>query len=660
MIPMETRLLKLLSNHNVTFYIPPYQRNYEWDTEQCSVFLTDILKTVELNLDGVRTEHFFGTITYFQADTAFGQPDQLVLIDGQQRITTAMLFLVAYRDISDDNGVKQVIERQYLKNENAGDTTEYKIKLKQVESDWPAYKDLILKEVPSAAGRNSTVYRNYIYFRNMLSSLKNEHPVQFRTLIENGLDRFSVITIELKPQQNPWENPQEIFESMNSLGKTLSLADLVRNYLLLGLSPEKQTDLYNRYWLHMETTIPKQLSNFIRDYMQGIDMCSYPKASESNCKDLYRTFKKGYSGRNTESLMHDLAEYSDLYGAIVLGHDSGSAAINRRLSDIRTLGATTTYSFLMMLLYEWKCGKFTGQDISDILDALIVFLLRRRILSLTAPENKIIPTLVQNISELAASKNKRDTMFRILSSHESNFRVPNDIEVSRVLESMNFYNFKLSKFVLSLIEEKLTKSRPDIRSENLQIEHIMPQTLNDDWKAYLGENHEAVHQGFVHNIGNLTLIRHNQELGQKLFSEKKKIYENNAGLQIAKTEIVNKKKWNQASIVNRQRWMTDYLLKEVIPIPDDMRMANNFSAKEKNALSFIELELVGQEIVFSADHTYTARVVSDKEVEFEGKKLRLSPLTRQIFERMGRVTASGSYQGSRYWEYNGVKLVDMM
>ena len=143
----ENYLLSILSNNDVTFFIPPYQRNYEWGRDQCEVFLQDILKTMYANLKGNSSEHFFGTVTYFQSETVFGQPNKLVLIDGQQRITTTMLFLVALRDVIDNESIQAFIDSKYLKNCNAtDDALEYKIKLKQVETDWSVYCAIILQK----------------------------------------------------------------------------------------------------------------------------------------------------------------------------------------------------------------------------------------------------------------------------------------------------------------------------------------------------------------------------------------------------------------------------------------------------------------------------------------------------------------------------------
>lgn len=164
----------------------------------------------------------------------------------------------------------------------------------------------------------------------------------------------------------------------------------------------------------------------------------------------------------------------------------------------------------------------------------------------------------------------------------------------------------------------------------------------------------------VNTIGNLTLIRHNQELGAKPFAEKRKIYENNTSMQIARQKITDKAKWNADAIRERSEWIIGFLLKEVLPIPAEMQKTNNFAAKERRGLSFEDLQLIGKEIDFIADPQITAKVFSDDEVEFEGQKYKLSKLTREIYTRKGRVSPSGSYRGAQHWAYEGQKLIDMM
>lgn len=656
----ENYMLNLLSNNDVTFFIPPYQRNYEWDKEQCEVFFDDIEKTAKINLSGDNTEHFFGTIVYVENESVFGEPSKLILTDGQQRITTTMLFLVAVRDVVDDEKTKVFIENKFLKNDNVIDNTEHKIKLKQVETDWEAYLKIILGGHLTPENKNSAVYQNYSYFINRLRKIKNNNEIDLLELVSNGLAKFSIVTIELQPNKNKWENPQEVFESMNSLGKPLSLADLVRNYLLLGIEPEQQEKLYKNYWLHIEKQLPGQVSNFIRDYMQLKAQKSYKKATATNFKELYANFKVLFENENIESLMGELNKLSDYYSYISLGKESGSKEIDQELEDLRTIGVTTVYSFLLGLIINWKNGNINTRELQSILKSLKTYFIRRRILKLTQGENKNFPKLIRYIKKIVESPNKENVMFEILATQDNFMRLPNDYEVLNELKTMDFYNNRNAKFILSLIEEKITKYRPDKNDEKLQVEHILPQTLTPDWKKELGNDYESIHREYLNNIGNLTLLRHNQELGNKSFKEKKSIYRNHTGLQIAKNYIVDQDKWNKESILRRADWIIKYLLKKVIPIPENMRMKNNYKQKKRRSLSFIELQLIGEKISYISDNSIVATVVSDKEVEFEGKIWRLSPLTKEIEIRKGTVNASGAYQGAQYWEYDGIKLADII
>ena len=215
--------------------------------------------------------------------------------------------------------------------------------------------------------------------------------------------------------------------------------------------------------------------------------------------------------------------------------------------------------------------------------------------------------------------------------------------------------------MFSLIEEFLTKERPRQDDNLLQIEHIMPRKLDkEDWANVLGENADEIHKEYVNRIGNLTLIRHNQELGNKAFKDKKEIYINKAGLQIAKTKIVDCPNWNVETIKERGEWLKNLILEVIIPIPEDMRKKNNYSIKQSKGLNFLDLQMIGAEITFIKDPTIKAKVVSKSEVEYNGRRVRLSPLTREIMEQRGEANKSGAYRGARYWEYEGIELEDIL
>ncbi len=672
MRPTDTRLIEFLKSKDMTFFIPPFQRNYEWEREQCQILWDDIVNTFKQNSkrgSSYGVEHFFGTVTYFQDDGPSWEPSRFVLIDGQQRITTTMLFLAALRDTIADERQKRLIDDNWLKNPKAAETdSEFKVKLKQVEADAKTYSKIILGGGLDSRDRNSACCQNYLFFREKIGDF-TKSCVDPMLLVDEALAKFSVILVELEPKKNSWERPQEIFESMNSIGKPLSLADLVRNRLLLGFDARKQEELYRKYWLEIEETLPRMTSAFIRDYMQMTERHYYPIASESNHKRLYSAFKAIYAN-SEDRLLKSLSQYARIYAMVALrGKSTDNVKIDLHLDDFIRLEITTARPFLMALLWEWKSKGFSDKDIAEILCAFKIYCMRRRLIAgLTSAENKNFPQFVAFIPELKKAKNKKERLFELLAIRESTARLPNDIELTAELKNMeNFYSLKQSRFYLALVEESLTKMRPSLSDGMTQVEHIMPQTPTKIWKDEFGADAEKYEQ-YVNSIGNLTLIRHNSELGNKPFTDKKKIYSENESLQIARTMIIDKPRWDASAIEERADWIIKYLLDKVLPIPVKMRGARNYVVKElprateagKKGLSFVDLDLIDKEITFKYDESIVARVVDDNHVEFEGRVMLMSPLTRLIMERLGKANKSGAYQGAQYWKYGDKLLAEMI
>lgn len=659
-----SNLLGSLSSRDVTFFIPPYQRNYEWSTSTCKVFLNDIQKVAKLNSEGTKAEHFFGSVVYVIEDAGFGVPSRYILTDGQQRITTSMLFLMALRDTLIDEEMKETIQTSYLQNERSGKQTDYKIKLKQVETDWEAYKHLALSQDVPQELRNSAVFQNYEFFRRSLENLSEDMR---RDLLEKGLAKFSIIAIQLEPDRNPWENPQEIFESMNSLGKPLSLADLVRNYLLMGKSSDAQTQLYNQYWLNLEKRLPGRLSEFIRDWMQADQHKSQKVARENNFKELYGVFKEIARGRTTEELFENFVAFSLPYAQASLLEKTGERSLNQYLSDLHVIGVAPAYSYIAEALREYNAGLISLDAMESVLRGLRTYLLRRRILRITQGENKFLPVLGARLHEFQETRNPSDLIFDQLSAVSYALRLPNDTELATQLRSMNFYNLGESrnypKLLLSMLEEFLTKSRPQWDDENLQLEHIMPQTLSDEWRKDLGNNSEEVHQELVHTPGNITLIRHNQELGNKPFEFKKSIYTGKSGLQVAQNYVTDCVTWDGDAIRRRGDYISGLILQNVLEIPNSRKLASNWAQESDKPAQFdvkeVLRQLVGETIYFSEDPRISAVVVSETKVQFEGVEWSLSPLTTAIKKRLGKISPNSQFSGSGYWIWSDTRLSDL-
>ena len=659
-----TNLLSSLSSKDVTFFIPPYQRNYEWSTATCKVFLNDVQKVTKQNMAGTRAEHFFGSVVYVVEDSGFGIPNKYILTDGQQRITTTMLFLMALRDNVSDSNLKETIQKNYLENERSGTDSDYKIKLKQVETDWEAYKDLAIGQPVPQNLKNSTVFQNYEFFRRSLEVLSE---IELRNLLENGLAKFSIIAIQLEPDRNPWENPQEIFESMNSLGKPLSLADLIRNYLLIGKTSADQTKLYNQFWLPLERRLSGRLSEFIRDWMQADQHRSYKVARESNFKELYGSFKEIVKGRTTEELLQDFVAFSVPYAQAILVEKTKSKTLNQYLSDLHVIGVAPAYSYISEILRDYQGERLSLDATESIFRGLRTYLLRRRILRLSQAENKFFPVLGSRLSELWGSDRPEEKLLDQVSSVGYALRLPNDNELAAQLKTMNFYNLGESRsyprLILSMVEEFLTKSRPQWDDELLQLEHIMPQTLNAAWREELGENAESIHQELLHTPGNLTLIRHNQELGNQSFKLKKVTYSGKSGLQVTQNYVIDSEKWDKDAIQRRGEYLSEIILENLLPIPPARKLASNWAQESDKTSQFdikeILSQLIGETIFYADDPRISAVVVKPSKVLFEGEEWSLSPLTTTIKQRGGKVSPNSSFNGASYWLWSDTRLSDL-
>lgn len=444
----------------------------------------------------------------------------------------------------------------------------------------------------------------------------------------------------------------------------------MRNYLLLGKSSDQQNSLYHNFWLKIEQNLSGDnktfsVSAFIRDYMQLVDTTSYKKATDTNHKELYRDFKDLFGNDNHEQLIKKLAEYSNEY-AIMAGYKSTrNDKIDLKIADLKVIESSGFNSFILGVLHLRIEQKLNDKDTLAILDAIFIYIARRRILRITQGENKNAPLLVKYFDDLIEAEDKKAKMLQILSNQQYALRLPNDNDITTNLSSpeSNFYNLRSSKFLQSLIEERLTKNRPAFNDKLLQIEHIMPQTLNETWKRELGDNYQEIHDNYLNNIGNLTLIRHNQELSNHSFRDKKDIYKNYAGMQIAKNKITDQQYWGVEQIKTRAEYLVGMLIDKILAISAELKTSSNYSIEKKSnafRLSFESIDLIGKTIVYFDDVNIVAEVIGNKEVKFEDKVWRLSPLTREIETRKNRRNRSGAYWGVNFWKYEGKTLEQWM
>ncbi len=597
----------VLTRNVTSFFIPPFQRAYAWGKTEIDRYFSDVIRILKSELNPKehdKLEHFFGTVVLKEEPQGFAHMS--VVVDGQQRLTTTLLFLIALRDIEIDENFKNKIKSRYLTNDDSD--FENKIKLKQVTKDWDAYKALVNGKEPNA-GIIKTAYQ---IFTKLINDTKKTNPDITSSHYILAIQRMNVAVIFLDERPHKGEDPQIIFETLNSLGKALTLADLVRNFILLSLDSKKQTNLYENKWQpKIEVQLEDNTSKFYRDYLQYKTVSSIKVVSDekvdSNTKEVYQLFKDYVNNNftNPEDFIDDIIRFVPWYKWIISEEVTNKISsdvikdkeIKELLRNIFHDIKTEAFKPFVLGLLEYNQQEVNRDKLSDvklieILKIIRTYLIRRRILGLTQGENKNIVLLSDKIRELS---NSEVSMLKLLSNLFYSLRLPNDFEVSERLKSMDFYNDlkKYSKFILGKIEENNTKVAVNFRDSKISIEHIMPQTLSDSWKHELGQGCENIYKQYLDNIGNLILTEFNGEIGNKAFADKKeKLKTSSLNFRL---DVINRNTWNETDIKEHRDNMISWFL-NTFPLPDNFKSANNWNITTTDKNSFSPLDDEAAEI----------------------------------------------------------------
>ena len=585
----------VLAKNATSFFIPPFQRAYAWGKQEIERFFNDILRIIDSELDPNqkdKQEHFFGTIVVKEEKAGFS--NKSIIVDGQQRLTTALLFLIALRDIEEDPKKKEQITTTYLLNQSS--TFQDKIKLKQVTKDWEAYRALVNNQNPPP-GAITSAYR---LLKKLIQEQKQLKPQITIEHYITAIQRLNVAVIFLDERPFKGEDPQIIFETLNSLGKPLTLSDLVRNFVLLRIESDKQTEIYEKIWHpQIESVLNDDTSKFFRDYLQYKKSTPLKVVSDNNTKELYQQFKEfvEINFENNNDFINDILKYVKLYKWIITEENydiiSPQEENDKRIKELlrnifHDIETEAFKPFVLGLLEYHQYGegntKITDEKLISILETIRTYLIRRRILKLTQGENKNIVLLCKRIKEIAQG---RTSIIELLTSMFYSLRFPNDEELRAALMNMNFYEElkQYSKFILGKIEEHNSKVSVNFRDEKISIEHIMPQNLNDAWKAELGDNYEEIHRKYLHNIGNLILTEFNSEMGNKPFSEKKERLKT-SNLYF-RHDIINRDRWNQQSIEEHRENMIKWLL-DTFSLPEEYKYKNGWKSGTNEEPSEVE------------------------------------------------------------------------
>ncbi|GAA9262232.1 DUF262 and DUF1524 domain-containing protein [Helicobacter pylori] len=495
-----TTLLNFIKgNQKNQLVIPIYQRLYSWEKEQCKQLWDDIIKIGGNDKMG---GHFIGSILYV-LDRITHSNNALLIIDGQQRLTTITLLLTALRDHLSDEVKRKEIEDHYLINSNRDGDKKFRLILS--ESDKDTLLSLIDKDRRKPSEPSSKIMENFKLFEEWVS--KNTDKLE---TIFKGLEKLMIVEIALEKGK---DDPQLVFESMNSKGMELAQTDLIRNYVVMETEVEKQESFYNKYWRAMEKDFKQNetlFNQFVRHYLT-IKTREIP-----NINKVYVALKdyRQKEGIGIEDSLKDLQKYCGYFCQIAFKKEADKD-LNKALSFLVDLEMDVIYPLLLELYSDYSDGVLSKADFIPIIALIESYLFRRAVCGIPSNGlNKFFASFTRHI--------QKDEYFKSLKAHFGSLtekqRFPNNDEFKDCFITIDFYSFKKNGYFFERLENFDRKER--VYTHEYTTEHIMPQKLTEEWERDLGENFQAIHDKYLHTIGNLTLTGYNPEYRNKSFQEK--------------------------------------------------------------------------------------------------------------------------------------------
>lgn len=549
-------LLKLLrSSPQLT--IPIYQRTYSWSLENCEQLWNDILRVGALPQVNA---HFIGSIVYVEADLqTVGNPSALLVIDGQQRVTTATILLEALaRAIGDDEPedgfTARKIRNYYLLDPE--ETGERRHKLILTQTDKTTLLALTSQQ-PIPDARSIRVMENFNFFSERIGRLDGK---QLRDLCR-GFAKLMIVEVALQRGQ---DNPQLIFESMNSTGLALSQADLIRNFVLMGQTPNEQTRLYQSYWRPMEERFGQEayqwaFDGFMRHYL------TLKTRRIPNINAVYREFKTYLAEQvsGVEPVLADILAHAGYYAAMALEQEK-DPALASAFAGLRELRVDTAYPLLLELYHDYATSRLSHADLLACVRLIEGHVLRRAVCGVpTNMLNKTFAAFAQNLDK----DHYLDAVQARFAGLSGRSRFPDDAEFQHSLCRNHLYSLRPLKFILKRFE---THGRKEpVSFEGLTIEHILPQNkdLKQEWIDDLGPDWQAIQDQWLHTLGNLTLTGYNSEYKDHPFLTKRDISGGFAESPLRLNRELGKLGvWNEASIKKRGEQLAEMAL-GIWPMP---------------------------------------------------------------------------------------------
>ncbi len=635
----EAKMMEYMDGASKRYVIPVYQRKYDWKEENCRQLYEDLKKIVS----DKRDSHFFGSIV--SSVIGNGATTEYHIIDGQQRLTTVTLLLLAIRNLiqqkkitAEEPQLDEQINERFLISKWAKEDD--RIKLRPVKSDRDALLKLFGDEEDYDQSSNLTL--NYKFFCNLL--LREEIPVDD---LYAAIGKLEIISITL----DQGDNAQLIFESLNSTGLALTEGDKIRNYILMGLPPKDQNKYYDHYWAKIEKCTDKDVSGFIRDYL------SVKQQITPTISNVYRAFKEyaENAGLQKDTLLTDILKYARFYEKLLI---CKSGLNEQKLDDclyrMMRLEIVVTRPFLMEILRLNQDGKLTVDEVLQIFLITENYLFRRNICEVpTNALNKIFLNLNKEILRYDNTSDQYVAKFiYALRSKKESGRFPDDEEFTEALASKQVYLMrgKYKAYLFERFENYGTVETKDVYTHldnNVYtIEHIMPQHLTLAWTESLGANAEEIHETWLHRLANLTLTGYNPNLSNKPFREKRDAEEGGykvSGLKMNQ-KISTKDSWGLPELEERNDEMIA-LAKKIWSFP-----TTDFKPAEREfdscTLDDENVNLTGRDIV-KYSYQNVERPVSSWADMFEHVVQFLHQKDRSILTGLAHRT-SGSMDLSNY------------
>lgn len=544
----ETRLNKLLAEPDKQFSIPIYQRRYSWTEKQCTTLWDDIVK---LGGKEGNAGHFIGSVVCYQQNDEDmpGEIKVKVVIDGQQRLTTLSLIMLAmirsYEHLGEEGKrIASSIKRQYILNEEYSGEDKYK--LVPTYEDKETYFAIVNEQEHELKNPSTQMLDNFNLFCEYLSD-----DEELLKKIYSGINRLDLVYIVLTKSQ---DNPQLIFESMNSTGLGLSQGDLLRNFLLLDMPPQEQEELYNGYWKPIEQDFGNNYASkfdyFLRDYLTMLESKTVKMGTE------YEEYKEYFSdkGLSKEEMLKNLRKYSKFYTKIY-NCDDADEDLNQLWKELKVQQVDVANPFLMQVYNDYANNELSKKDFIDIIKTINSYVYRRYICGIpTNSLNKTFAVLYNSVEK----ENYRISVIATLMLLEGYKEFPADEEFKEAFATKNIYTTRLKNYTLEKLENNNHLNGIKIDGKDISIEHILPETdnLKPYWREVLGENWKELQKDNIHRIGNLTLTKgvYNSQMSDLPFDEKIKVP---GGIRDShyrlSNDIVDKEKWDIEEIDKRSR-----------------------------------------------------------------------------------------------------------